>query len=67
MREKYAYMKSNWVGLMDLTPFKRYEIISWKNKNIFHILDDAGDRIGCRVDSCSHLGGDKWYLTNDLN
>ena len=67
MRAKYAYMKTNWVGLMDLTTFKRYEIISWKNKNIFHILDDAGDMIGCRVDSCAHLGGDEWYLTNDLN
>jgi hypothetical protein len=42
MNEKYAYMKSNWAYLTDLTPFKRYEIIEWIGKNLFTISDDNG-------------------------
>ena len=67
MNEKYAYMKSNWADLTDLTPFKRYEIIEWIGKNLFTISDDNGKILACCVFSSAHLGGDEWYLTNDLN
>jgi hypothetical protein len=67
MKKKYAYMKTNWFGLMDLTPFKRYEIIEWIGKNLFTISDDNGKILACCVFSSAHLGGDEWYLTNDLN
>ena len=67
MREKYAYMKSNWADLTDLTPFKRYEIIEWLDKTLFTISDDKGIILFCYVFSSAHLGGDEWYLTNNLN
>lgn len=61
-KEKFA--STDVIGLIDITPKKKYKIERWGNGDLFWIKDDVGYNLLCLRDGCSHLKNGNWILTN---